>query len=448
MSLDARRFIRVKRDRGTHSADDIHAFVAGGLRGEIPDYQIGAWLMAAFLNGLDAAETDALTDALVRSGRVFDWSALRRPTADKHSTGGVGDKISLVLAPLVAACGVVVPMVSGRGLGHTGGTLDKLESIPGFRTRMSAEELRGQLDRLGVAMVGQGPELAPADGMIYALRDVTSTVEFEPFLVSSIVSKKIAEGAGAIVYDVKCGNGAFVTTLAAARSLGSRLVATTRALGRASSGLITDMSQPLGRAAGNALEVCEAVEVLRGGGPPEVRELTLALAAHMIWGCGAEATLVSARARAERALERGEAWDRFLALVTAQGGDAGAVERPERIAPAPVTSAVTAGGSGWLAAVDTFGLGELVVALGGGRRSKEQVIDPRVGVVTEVRIGDRVKAGTALAVLHLAAADPGAVARARGCFRIGEQPVVSPPLVLETLAPAAGSPDARGASDG
>ena len=436
MSFDGRRFIRVKRDRGTHAAPDIHAFIAGGLSRDVSEEQIGAWLMAAFLNGLDVAETDALTDALVQSGRVFDWSALGRPTADKHSTGGVGDKISLILAPLVAACGVLVPMVSGRGLGHTGGTLDKLESIPGFRTRLSPEELRDQLDRIGVAMVGQGPELAPADGMIYALRDVTSTVEFEPFIVSSIVSKKIAEGAGTIVYDVKCGNGAFMTTLDAARSLGRRLVATTRALGRVSSGLITDMSQPLGRAAGNALEVCEAIEVLRGGGPPDVRELTLRLAAHMLRGCGADPTLEGGRARAESALERGEAWGRFLDLVAAQGGDRGAVERPERIAPAPLTIPVAAARAGALVAVDTFGLGELVVSLGGGRRMREQEIDPRVGVVTNVRVGDRIEPGMTLAVLHLVAPDPGAVVRARDCFQIAEQDAVRPALVIETIEPA------------
>src|SRR5262245_19772790 len=209
---------------------------------------MSAWLMAAYLNGLDARETEALTAALLHSGRVFDWTPLKRPSADKHSTGGVGDKISLILAPAVAACGVLVPMVSGRGLGHTGGTLDKLESIPGFRTRLEPDALEKQLDRIGVAMVGQGPDLAPADGLLYALRDVTSTVEFEPFIVSSIVSKKIAEGAGALVYDVKCGNGAFMTSVEAARHLARRLVDTTRAMGRQAAALVTDMSQPLGRA--------------------------------------------------------------------------------------------------------------------------------------------------------------------------------------------------------
>ncbi|MBI3540438.1 MAG: thymidine phosphorylase, partial [Candidatus Eisenbacteria bacterium] len=261
--FDVRELIRAKRDRRAHAPDQIRAFVAGFARGDVPDYQVSAWLMAAFLNGLDAAETDALTEGLLGSGRRFDWSALGRPTADKHSTGGVGDKVSLILAPVAAACGVLVPMVSGRGLGHTGGTLDKLESIPGFRTRLSPEAIRAQLDRVGVVMVGQGPDLAPADGKLYALRDVTGTVERDYFIVPSIVSKKIAEGAGAIAYDVKCGNGAFMKDPGAARALALRLVATTRALGAKAAALVTDMSQPLGEAVGNALEVREAVALLR-----------------------------------------------------------------------------------------------------------------------------------------------------------------------------------------
>ena len=280
--MEPRAFLRAKRDRGAHTSEDVKAFVLAAARREIPDYQVAAWLMAAFLNGLDDHETRALTEAMVESGRVFDWRDLGRPSADKHSTGGVGDKISLILAPLVASCDVLVPMVSGRGLGHTGGTLDKLEAIPGFRTQRSAEEMRHQLDRIGVVMVGQGLEMAPADGLFYSLRDVTSTVEFEPFIVSSIVSKKIAEGAGTIVYDVKCGNGAFMRTHAAAADLARRLVDTTREMGRAAAALVTDMNQPLGRAAGNALEVAESIDTLQGKGPPDVRALTLELAALML----------------------------------------------------------------------------------------------------------------------------------------------------------------------
>ena len=278
MPLDARAFIRHKRDGGVHEPEVLRDFILACARREVPDYQASAWLMAAFLRGLDAGETDALTQAFLHSGRVFDWSRLG-VAADKHSTGGVGDKVSLVLAPLVAACGVPVPMVSGRGLGHTGGTLDKLESIPGFRTQMEPAAMAAQMQKLGVIMVGQGPDLAPADGHFYALRDVTATVEFEPFIVSSIVSKKIAEGARALVYDVKCGNGAFMKIRETARSLAARLVGTTRAMGAAATACVTDMSWPIGRAVGNALEVGESWRVLRGDDVPGTRALTLALAA-------------------------------------------------------------------------------------------------------------------------------------------------------------------------
>ena len=431
--MDARRFIRAKRERRAHSREDIHAFISGALRGEVADYQVAAWLMAAFLNGLDGAETEALTGALVQSGQVFDWSALGRPSVDKHSTGGVGDKVSLILAPLVAACGVMVPTVAGRGLGHTGGTLDKLEAIPGFRVRLSADEMRRQLDRIGVVMVGQGPELAPADGMLYALRDVTSTVEFEPFIVSSVVSKKIAEGAEAIIYDVKCGNGAFMTTLAAARSLGRALVATTRAMGRKSSGLISDMSQPLGSCVGNTLEVREAIATLRGTGPPDVRGLTLELAARMLVAAGTDASLDGARDRATKVLDGGMAWERFVAMVGAQGGDPAVVENLERLEAAPVLATVRAKRSGWIEAVDTFALGELGVRIGAGRRTSDQAIDPRVGLVTKARIGDRVEAGAALVELHLASENPGAVAETAACYRISETPVDAPALLIETL---------------
>jgi pyrimidine-nucleoside phosphorylase len=430
---DPRELIREKREGGTHRPEALSAFIAAYARGELPDYQASAWLMAAFLKGLDDAETQALTRALLESGRRFDWSGLGRPSADKHSTGGVGDKISLILAPLVASCGVLVPMVSGRGLGHTGGTLDKLESIPGFRTTLSPDAMRAQLDTLGVVMVGQGPDLAPADGKLYALRDVTATVEYEPFIVSSIVSKKIAEGAGAVVYDVKCGNGAFMRGADAARSLARRLVSATRGLGAKAAAFITDMSQPLGVAAGNALEVRESVEVLHGKGPADVRELTLELAVRMLELAGAAPDRAAARQSAERALDSGAAWERFVAMVRAQGGDAASVERPDGLPRAPVIAEVAAPRAGVIAAVDTFGLGELVVSIGGGRRAKEDAIDPRVGLETRRRIGDRVEKSEPLARLHLAAAAPAAVARAAACFTIGDRAAQGPALVLERV---------------
>jgi pyrimidine-nucleoside phosphorylase len=433
LTFDPREFLRTKRDRHRHEPEAIREFVAAYLRREVSDYQVSAWLMAAFLNGLDAGETDALTQSLLHSGRVFDWTALGRPTADKHSTGGVGDKISLMLAPLVAACGVLVPMVSGRGLGHTGGTLDKLEAIPGFRTTLDADAMRAQLDRIGVVMVGQGPDLAPADGLLYALRDVTSTVEFEPFIVSSIVSKKIAEGARSLVYDVKCGSGAFMKTREQARSLATRLVATSRSLGASAAALITDMSWPLGGAVGNALEVREACETLRGGGPADTRALTLELAAVMLRLSGAARDDAVGRAQAQKALDNGAAWQVFLRMVEAQGGDPASVENAAALHPAPFITHVPAPASGRVAGCDCFALGELVVALGGGRRAKEDAIDPRVGMVVLKRPGDAVKAGEPLAELHLAVPDDGVLERAIACFTIADSAAPAGEVVLERI---------------
>ena len=434
MALDPRELLREKRDGRAHAPESIAAFIAAATRREIPDYQVSAWLMAAFLNGLDATETDALTRAMLDSGRVFDWTALGRPSADKHSTGGIGDKISLVLAPLVAACGVIVPMVSGRGLGHTGGTLDKLESIPGFRTTLPPDQMRAQLDRVGVVMVGQGPDLAPADGLIYALRDVTSTVESESFIVSSIVSKKIAEGARAIVYDVKCGSGAFMRTIEQARSLAGRLVATSRAMGANSTAFITDMSWPIGRAAGNALEVVESWDVLSGKPMPGTRELTLSLAAERVWLAGVEATEAAARSRVEHALDSGQALEKFRQLVHAQGGDLAPLEKGD-LHPAPVVLDVIAEREGFLAGCDGFALGELLVSFGGGRRRKEDAIDPRVGLTLGRSRGDRVKRGERIARLHLGAPDAAAAARVAACFAIEAQPAppLEPDLVIERI---------------
>src|SRR5262245_56543683 len=339
--------IRKKRDGEPLRAAEIEAFVRGAVAAEgephrWAPYQVSALLMAIVCRGMTPEETAGLTAAMVRSGERLDLGAVPGPKVDKHSTGGVGDKVSLVLAPLAAACGVVVPMVAGRGLGHTGGTLDKLEAIPGFDCRLSPEAFGAQLERLGVAMIGQGADLVPADGLLYSLRDVTATVEFEPFLVSSIVSKKVAEGARALVYDVKCGNGAFMKDLESASHLAHRLVGTTRGQGVAAVARVTDMSQPLGRAAGNALEVEETLELLRGRGPEEVRELTLECAAAMLVTSGAETDRAKARSRATAALDGGQALEKFFAMAEAQGGDAGRLER-EGLAQAPVRAEVLAG---------------------------------------------------------------------------------------------------------
>jgi pyrimidine-nucleoside phosphorylase len=432
--LDARAFLRAKRDGQAHDPGALREFIAACARREIPDYQASAWLMAAFLRGLDAAETDALTQAFLHSGRVFDWSRLG-VAADKHSTGGVGDKISLVLAPLVAACGVPVPMVSGRGLGHTGGTLDKLESIPGLRTQMEPVAMAAQMQKLGVIMVGQGPDLAPADGHFYALRDVTSTVEFEPFIVSSIVSKKIAEGARAIAYDVKCGNGAFMKTREAARSLATRLVATSRAMGAAAIACVTDMSWPIGHAVGNALEVVESWQVLSGEAVPGTRPLTLALAAEMVRLAGAAPNADAALARVTAALDGGQAAEKFLALVHAQGGDTRALAHGEAFRPAPAAVELRAPRAGHLAACDCFALGEAVVAMGGGRRAKEDAVDPRVGLVLTRERGARLATGEVFATLHLAAPDEAMAARVTACFTFADAPPAALPsdLVLERV---------------
>jgi pyrimidine-nucleoside phosphorylase len=433
-TLDAREFLRDKRDGREHPAGAIAEFVARAARRELPDYQVSAWLMAAFLRGLSEAETAALTEAMTRSGRVFDWSALGVPAADKHSTGGIGDKISLILASLAACCGVCVPMVSGRGLGHTGGTLDKLESIPGFRTALSAEAMRAQLERLGVFMAGQGPELAPADGLLYSLRDVTSTVEFQPFIVSSIVSKKIAEGARTVVYDVKCGSGAFMRTIDDARSLARRLVGATRAMGAASAALVTDMNWPIGAAIGNALEVMEAVEVLKGAGPADTRELSVTLAAEMVRLADVEPDAARARSRVTTALSSGAALETFRALVAAQGGEARALDGA--LHPAPERLEVQARRDGHLAVCDGFALGELVVAMGGGRRRASDAIDPRVGVTMLKRRGDPVRRGETFALVHAASRDETLAARVAACFEIAEMPPAprAEDLVIERIA--------------
>jgi len=328
-----------------------------------------------------------------------------------------------------------VPMVSGRGLGHTGGTLDKLESIPGFRTQMEPAAMAAQMQKLGVIMVGQGPDLAPADGHFYALRDVTATVEFEPFIVSSIVSKKIAEGARAIAYDVKCGNGAFMKTREAARSLATRLVATTRAMGAAATACVTDMSWPIGHAVGNALEVVESWRVLRGDDVPGTRALTLALAAEMVRLAGGAATAEVALARVSRALADGSAAEKFLALVRAQGGDAGALERGEAFRPAPAVVELESPRAGVLADCDCFGVGEAVVAMGGGRGAKEDAVDPRVGLELVRDRGARLAAGEVFARMHLAAPDAAMAARVAACFTFADEAPAPLPadLILERV---------------
>jgi len=416
--------IRAKRDGAALGRPAIDAFVTGVLDGTWADYQTSALLMAIVIRGMTAEETSQLTDAMVRSGRRMDLSVLGRPTVGKHSTGGVGDKVSVVLAPAVAACGVIMPKMSGRGLGHTGGTLDKLESIPGWRASISNDEFKRQLQDVGAVICAAGDGLAPADRKLYALRDVTGTVEAIPLIASSIMSKKIAEGTGALVLDVKVGSGAFMKDLATARELASTMVRLGQDSGVTTIALLTDMSTPLGLAVGNANEVTESVEVLAGGGPADVVELTLALAREMLTAAGIDADPA-------KALESGAAMDKWREMIRAQGGD------PD--APLPVareTEVLRATTDGVVSSVDAYGIGLAAWRLGAGRARKEDPVSFGAGIQLNVKPGDPVRAGDVL--LELRADDPARIPVARAeaaeAVVIGtEQPTLTT-LVLDRIA--------------
>jgi len=426
--------IEKKRDGLAHSADELRAWIAGYVRGEIPDYQMAAWAMAVYFRGLTFEETAALTEAMLRSGAVVDTSALPWPTADKHSTGGIGDKISLVLAPLVACCEVAVPMISGRGLGITGGTLDKLEAIPGYRTRLSRERFLEILADCGCSIMGATEDLAPADRKLYALRDVTGTVPSIPLIAASILSKKLAEGASALVLDVKWGRGAFMKTVPQARELARTMVEIGRRMGRRMTALITDMNQPLGRTAGNALEIAETLAVLRGEGPDDVRELTLELGAQMLWLAGRAARPDEARAPLERALRSGAAFERFCRMVRLHGGDEAALRDPARLPQARLRRDWPAPRAGRVAAADAERIGRACLALGAGRARVEDAVDPAVGCSGIAKIGDAVERGQPLLTLHAndAARLDEAQRLLEGAFSIQET-AAPPPLIVETI---------------
>jgi pyrimidine-nucleoside phosphorylase len=378
--LDVVSVLREKRDGGVHAPATIRALVDAYLAGEATDYQLSAWLMAAWLNGLDRRETLALTEAMLLSGDVLELRSVSAPKVDKHSTGGVGDKISLCLAPLVAACGVAVPMISGRGLGHTGGTLDKLEAITGFDVRLSAARFERIVREVGVCMIGQTDRLAPADRRLYALRDVTATVESVPLIVASILSKKLAEGIDGLVLDVKCGGGAFMATRERAEELARALVGVGRRAGKRVTALITEMDQPIGATIGNALETREAIDVLRGEGPDDSWRLTRELGAEMLRVAGVERSAVAARAAMDRARQSGAGMERFLRMVKAQGGDVRQVEQPERLPRAPHRVEVRAPRAGVVTSWDARALGLLAIELGAGRRRAEDPVDHAVGI--------------------------------------------------------------------
>ncbi len=397
----AQRLIERKRDGGHLESGEWRALVNAYAAGHVPDYQMAAFLMACFLNGLDRAETAALTEAMLDSGAKMDLAHLGRPRIDKHSTGGVGDKVSLVLAPLVAACGVAVPMMSGRGLGHTGGTLDKLESIPGFRTDLSLADAARQLATLNCALIGQTSEIAPADRKMYALRDATSTVESIPLIAASIMSKKLAEGLTGLVIDVKRGSGAFLPELERGLTLARTMIELGADHQCPVVALVTAMDRPLGRACGNALEVEESVVCLRGGGPADLREVTLALAAEMLLVGGVAPDIAAARARATAALDSGEALEKFRAMVAAQGGDARVADDPKGVLPqAAVQAVVRADKAGVVQRVEPRVIGRAIIGLGGGRTKVEDEVDPAVGVVLHAKPGQRVEAGQSLATIH------------------------------------------------
>jgi pyrimidine-nucleoside phosphorylase len=440
-----REIIRAKRDGGALGAAEIGAWIHGVAGGSIPDYQSAALLMAIVWRGMTRGETMDLTNAMLRSGRILDWSSLDRPTVDKHSTGGVGDKISIALAPWVAACGAAVPMISGRGLGHTGGTLDKLEAIPGFRTWIGPDAFAAQLRRIGVVMAGASRDLAPADGALYALRDVTATVESVPLIVASILSKKAASGTKAIVFDVKTGGGAFLPGADETRALARELVAVAGLLGLSAGAWLTRMDAPLGEAIGNANETAEAFAVLRGEGPPEVAELTRALGAAMLVRCGAARDGADAARRLDEALRSGEAVARAEAMVEAQGGDPRVVTDPALLPRAPVETPVPAPRDGYVGAWDARALGDLLVAMGGGRARKEDSVDHSVGVRILRPVGAAVRAGdhAALVATRLADDGAGAAAAVAHALSVTDRPPAPSPLLIEEIHGSAGEGETR-----
>jgi thymidine phosphorylase len=423
---DAIEVISAKRDGGELTDSQIEWVVAAYTRGEVADEQMSALAMAILLNGMDRREISTWTRAMIASGERMDFSALSRPTADKHSTGGVGDKITLPLAPLVAACGVAVPQLSGRGLGHTGGTLDKLEAIPGWRATLSNDEMLGQLESIGAVICAAGDGLAPADKKLYALRDVTGTVPAVPLIASSIMSKKIAEGTGALVLDVKVGTGAFMTTVDEARELAETMVALGQDAGVHTVALLTDMSTPIGLTAGNAIEVAESVEVLAGGGPADVVELTLALAREMLAGAGRDNTDPADK------LADGSAMDSWRAMIGAQGGDPDAplpTARESHVVPAPA--------SGTLTRLDAMAVGLASWRLGAGRARKEDAVQAGAGVVWHARPGDVVREGEPL--FTLLTDEPDRFARAldalEGGYDVGNASSYTPqPLLIARIS--------------
>jgi pyrimidine-nucleoside phosphorylase len=431
--------IRKKRDGQELAGEEIESFIRGCTNSEIPDYQVSAWLMAVVLQGMTRAETAALTNSMLQSGEVLDLSHLAGKKVDKHSTGGVGDKTSLVLAPVAAAGGLVVPMISGRGLGHTGGTLDKLESIPGFDVHLPVSKFCHVLQQCGCAMIGQTAEIAPADRKLYALRDVTATVESPYLICASIMSKKMAEGIDGLVLDVKTGSGAFMKKEDEAVFLAELMVETGERMGKKVVALITDMDQPLGSFVGNSLEVMEALDVLRGDGPNDLRELCIELSGWMFYLGDISSSVAQGRERAMKLIGSGEAMETFRKMIGLQGGDPGVVDDPKRLPRAAHMGRVVSPQAGYITSLNCEALGTATVILGGGREKKEDAIDPAVGLVVHKKVGDRVEKEEALCTVHYNQEIRATRAQQMilQSYGLGEVPPANPkPLVHRVIAEA------------
>ncbi len=434
---DIVQLIAAKRDGKALSRDQIREFVQAYSNDEIPDYQASAFLMAAFCRGMTAAETSALTFSMLRSGTMLNFSDIPGPKIDKHSTGGVGDKISLILAPLVACCGLIVPMISGRGLGHTGGTRDKMEAIPGVRTDLTIEELHAQLQAIGVAIIGQTADIAPADKRLYALRDVTATVESIPFISASIMSKKLAEGLDGLVLDVKCGRGAFMKTEKEARSLAETMVSIGHDCGVPTTALLTAMDVPLGRAIGNWIEVEESIRCLRGEGEPDVLEVTLALAAEMLWLNRLVPSREAGYARAQAVLDSGQAYERFAEMAQQQGGYGAVIREPHRYVRRASKTVILAPATarGFVADIDAGALGWIATGMGVGRAVKEDAVDPDAGMFLHLRPGEFVEPGMPLVSFYTRKADEvGAISQAIvGAYSFAPEPPMHRPVIMDRL---------------
>ncbi len=437
MSFHMVEFIEKKRDGGEHSEEEIRRFVTGFTEGTIPDYQAAAWAMAVFFRGMTPVETQHLTLEMARSGEILDLHDVAPFIVDKHSSGGVGDKVTLALGPVVASLGLPVGKMSGRALAHTGGTLDKLESIPGFDVNLTIEQFKEQLGNVGLVIAGQTHDLAPADGKLYALRDVTGTVPSIPLIASSIMSKKIAGGADAIVLDVKVGSGAFMKTVPEARELARLMVAIGAGLDRRMAAFITDMSQPLGNAVGNALEVREAIDSLHGGGPDDFREIVVALAGEMLLLADKASSREEARALVERQLDNGEAWKKFVEFVAAQGGDVNSVENPDMLPTASIREPLKAPVSGYISRLDALTVGKSELILGGAREKKGEPIDHAVGIVLHRKVGDWVEKGEPLMTIHANSREKFDEARLflLGAYEFSDEPPVVPPLIHDLILP-------------